>query len=325
MEAKKILRIVKDDIADLEEISSDFTQEILPSPDEIELALVKTRTVLTALEWLRKYTALQQINLGKSVSADLPVADTRSADESVGEDVELEEPISSEPFTSAPEKLEFFATQVDLLQEQPIDLAAEVSEKSEAADVKVNEVVTEALTSPSTADLVETVIQEDVPQDEEDSLNENYSDQNVEVPIEETVASFEKTNEIEEIPDLEIPPEMDLEGDEKCAMEGERTLGETINGASKTVNDLLSSGKEETEFQATPIKSLWDGIGINDRFLYIRELFESDSDKFENSINELDQLETIQEAVNYLKMNFVWSKTETSQKFLSLIKRRFTI
>jgi hypothetical protein len=41
-------------------------------------------------------------------------------------------------------------------------------------------------------------------------------------------------------------------------------------------------------------------------------------------ITTLNQLNTIQEAVSYLKLNFIWRKTEASQKFLALVKRRFT-
>ena len=90
------------------------------------------------------------------------------------------------------------------------------------------------------------------------------------------------------------------------------------------VNDILSQEKIDSEYQIIPINSIWDGIGINDRFLFIRELFANSSAKFENTVGTLDKLTSIQEAVNYLKLNFKWNKTEASQKFLVLVKRRFT-
>ena len=94
--------------------------------------------------------------------------------------------------------------------------------------------------------------------------------------------------------------------------------------SNQLVNDLFSQEKSESGYQIIPIKSIWDGIGINDRILFVRELFGNDSPRFEFAVNALNQLTTIQEAVSYLKINFKWRKTEASQKFLILVKRRFT-
>lgn len=106
--------------------------------------------------------------------------------------------------------------------------------------------------------------------------------------------------------------------------EVKKTLNETLGETHQMVNDILSPEKSESGYQITPINSIWDGIGINDRFLFIRELFANSSAKFETTVNTLDKLVTIQDAVNYLKMNFKWNKTEASHKFLDLVKRRFT-
>jgi hypothetical protein len=102
------------------------------------------------------------------------------------------------------------------------------------------------------------------------------------------------------------------------------TQGETLRESHQMVNDILSQEKSESGYQIIPINRIRDGIGINDRFLFVRELFENNSSKFETAVEAIDQLSTIQDAVNYLKMNFKWHKTEASQKFLVLVKRRFT-
>jgi len=99
---------------------------------------------------------------------------------------------------------------------------------------------------------------------------------------------------------------------------------ESLGESEKSVNDIFTQEKRETTYQIIPIRSIWDGIGINDRFLLVRELFGNDSTLFEQTINTLDHFASIQEAVNYLKLNFKWQKGEASQKFLNLVKRRFT-
>ena len=107
-------------------------------------------------------------------------------------------------------------------------------------------------------------------------------------------------------------------------IQAEITLSDSSGETQQMVNDILSQEKSESGYQIIPIRSIWDGIGINDRILYVRELFENNSSKFETTVTALNQLSTIQEAVNYLKMNFKWHKTDASQKFLVLVKRRFT-
>jgi hypothetical protein len=72
-----------------------------------------------------------------------------------------------------------------------------------------------------------------------------------------------------------------------------------------------------------PVNCLQAAIGINDRFQYIRELFDGDNQKFLETVKTLDSKQNIKEAVNYLRNNFKWKKNETSLKFVNLVKRRF--
>jgi len=92
----------------------------------------------------------------------------------------------------------------------------------------------------------------------------------------------------------------------------------------QSVNDILAQDRIESNFEGIPLKNIRDGIGLNDRFLYIRELFDNDAEKYEKTIAALDAFSTIGEAVEYLKQKFKWNKTEASQKFLALVKRRFS-
>lgn len=82
--------------------------------------------------------------------------------------------------------------------------------------------------------------------------------------------------------------------------------------------------KAETPlFKPSPIRSLKDGLTLNDRYLFQRELFNNDKIKLDEAIARLDRLASIQEAVGYLKANYRWTKNEASEKFVLLVKRRF--
>jgi len=82
--------------------------------------------------------------------------------------------------------------------------------------------------------------------------------------------------------------------------------------------------EEHPLFKLTPIRSLKDGLTLNDRYLYQRELFNNDKARLDGTIEEMDRLNNIQEAVAYLKENFKWTKGEASEKFVLLVKRRFS-
>jgi hypothetical protein len=92
----------------------------------------------------------------------------------------------------------------------------------------------------------------------------------------------------------------------------------------KSVNDLINDqNKLEFKLSNRPVNSIQSAIGINDRFLYIRELFDGDNQKFLEAVKTLDSKHNINEAVEYLRNNYRWKRNETSLKFVNLVKRRF--
>jgi len=132
-------------------------------------------------------------------------------------------------------------------------------------------------------------------------------------PIHFTPASAPASKPVmREIPKPEdAPKEKQVFGE---TFQKERSLNDAI-GENKSVESNLGNG---------PISSLRSSIGLNDRFLFIREIFSNNTDKYNMVIDHLDKLETIQEAVDYLKANLTLQKNDTSLKFVDLLKRRFT-
>ena len=114
--------------------------------------------------------------------------------------------------------------------------------------------------------------------------------------------------------------EMELEEE---AAASPQTLGEKFS-QGRSVNDLLlEHGKSENKFTNMPVTSLQAAIGINDRFLFTRELFEGNGDAFAKAVKEIDAMSNIHDAASYLREHFKWKKNETSLKFIDLVKRRF--
>ncbi len=131
------------------------------------------------------------------------------------------------------------------------------------------------------------------------------------------VKEKEKTETVEE-------KEVEL-NEEKVTVEANQRLGDSFS-KEKSVNDLIDTENTKLEHKISnrPVKSIKTAIGINDKFQFIRELFEGNAEVFTKAVAELDAKKDINEAVKYLQQNFKWKKNETSLKFVNLVKRRFS-
>ena len=99
---------------------------------------------------------------------------------------------------------------------------------------------------------------------------------------------------------------------------------------SDSLNEILKEDKEELSetLQNSPIKDLKKAIGINDRFLFINELFQGDETSFERSIKTINGFSIYAEAEFWirreLKTKLGWDlQSESVKQFDALVKRRF--
>ena len=101
--------------------------------------------------------------------------------------------------------------------------------------------------------------------------------------------------------------------------------------AVRSLNDLLNESKEDkslnTKFQNVKVNDLTKSISINDKFLFIRELFKNRGEEFSAAIQKLNNCQNIDEAFNYmetLKKQYFWDSTSSAYlTFCDLIRRKF--
>ena len=171
--------------------------------------------------------------------------------------------------------------------------------------------------------VVEEIAESEPEEEVEEIINKSEIKEPVEPEELEPVAEAELVKEEQE-PETEEKHEVELQ-EEKVVDEANHRLGDSFS-KEKSVNDLIDAESSNLEHKLSnrPVESIKKSIGINDRFQYIRELFEGNAEKFVNAVTELDEKKDINEAVDYLKKNFEWKKNETSLKFVNLVKRRFS-
>ena len=65
-------------------------------------------------------------------------------------------------------------------------------------------------------------------------------------------------------------------------------------------------------------------ISLGDRFLFQRELFAGNGEKMQKALDELNELKSLNEAVQYIA-RFEWDKdSSTYELFINVLKRRFS-
>ena len=135
-------------------------------------------------------------------------------------------------------------------------------------------------------------------------------------------------------PKNENPPEFHFDPMNEIPTFSQHRIGKEINEAieqQQSLNDRLKENRTEVmhALKDTPIKDLRKGIGINDRFVFISELFRGDEAMYERSIKTINSFNIYPEAEYWmnreLKIKLGWDDTrEIVTHFYQLVKRRFS-
>lgn len=105
-------------------------------------------------------------------------------------------------------------------------------------------------------------------------------------------------------------------------------LAEKFQGKHKFRNEIIAEHSTKADMssklQNKPIGDLSKAIGINDKFLFIRELFGGDSARYSETIIHLNSFSDLNDAIIYLQDNFDWAEgNDYAAKFIDLVRRKF--
>jgi hypothetical protein len=92
------------------------------------------------------------------------------------------------------------------------------------------------------------------------------------------------------------------------------------NMAQKTSKKDVSS-----KMQSKPIQDISSAISLNDKFIFIRELFKGDKSQYLETIQILNNFDTYENAIGFLNENFDWDEEDPNyERLKELVKRKFT-
>jgi hypothetical protein len=105
------------------------------------------------------------------------------------------------------------------------------------------------------------------------------------------------------------------------------TLGDVMSEGRQTLGEVLATTRTDmaSVIAAAEASSLRSTIGLNDKFLMIRDIFEGNETAYEEAIARLDEFGDLDEAIIYIHDNYDWSADSDGVKLLiELLERKLS-
>jgi hypothetical protein len=284
-----------------------FVEEEAPAEEEQPEALPEE----TPVE-VKEETVVETV---EEVSAE-PVEETTDNEEETDEEKQTELPLGDEygfffRFESVPENEVEEKKEEPTKTEEPVQMEEPVVE--EEKELKFETVEKDG----KVIHIMEEISEEDIPERDRIHGDDLVQDNPFEMP----------KMEVENLVDQELEKErqtsetvVDFFGhdDEEFELSSPETLGDKM---------MHEDNSLAAKLQQNPVRDLKSVIGINDKFLFVNELFGGSMEKYNKSIENLNDLKTLNGAMIYLnelKIELQWnSSNEAYQKLKDLVSRKF--
>ena len=150
----------------------------------------------------------------------------------------------------------------------------------------------------------------------EEPAEEPVAEPEVETPIEEPMADV-KTEAEEEI-------EVEEEATNTPAEEAVAEPQQEHPQPQPTPSHTATIQPQQTTLFGAAVEDIRQAISLGDRFLFQRELFAGNGELMQKTLDELNALGSLEEAMDYVADNFEWESDSTAvQLFENVLKRRF--
>ncbi|MCK4465423.1 MAG: hypothetical protein KAU83_06905 [Bacteroidales bacterium] len=169
----------------------------------------------------------------------------------------------------------------------------------------------------------------------ETEIEESVSAGKTEQPKDDKLIEVEEEKAIESTDDIKSPVEIsqDLPTEKGKPVDIKKepeTLADLFRNSKSFRNEELAEKNPvrdlSEKLQSQPISDIGSAIGLNEKFLFINELFNGNSEKFEETIRYLNNAPNFNDAFNYLNEHFDWEMENPSvQKLLDLARRKLII
>lgn len=224
--------------------------------------------------------------------------------------------------------LEAFRSKLEQLHQFTTQLSLENDQLSNLDKAKIKQQLVDLYDALLDAEISNTTI---VKQSENKKQNTSTKKPvtNITTPSEKVVVIEEEDEEEENI----VP----LKSKEKPVDQPKEEISSKTQSASEyknedQLNELFTFEKVtelSEKLSSAPIKDLMKAMGLNEKFLYIKELFGGDIGNFQSMMNALNEADGLGSAKDHLKELIIqheWmdkNKIKIAKDFIKLVRRRY--
>ena len=98
-------------------------------------------------------------------------------------------------------------------------------------------------------------------------------------------------------------------------------LGEVLGGDVQVLGDSMSA--PQTVFESVKLGSLRAAIGVADRYMLVKELFDGDEKAFDEAIDALDKIDDFDDSMVYIVENYTWNpSSQGARMVVELLQRK---
>lgn len=303
MDSKSIGKHLKYKLRELELIIGNIEKDVTPARIDIDLALSKTRELYELL--LNTGQAPSTVT-GRTSTSEMPEKPVVPSDpEPVNSDEEFEqEGIVPGPVHKQPE-----TEDRDTSKDSKPEKTGSVSGKDGADDAAGSSEEENAGLSGDTGQSGDT-----------DAKNDPYGHENDQLPSADEKNTEKPQSGSTEKNDAKLKNSGKQNGHKEIVADRFQDAQNYIN---KAMADKKGGRDLTSKIQTRPITDLRNSIGLNEKFLFIKELFRGRPDQYNQCIDMLNKTTTYEEAIKFLNDSYDWEEdNEVAEKLINLVKRK---
>ena len=292
--------IVAEEVVAEEKVEEETEEEVETEPADVEEPVAEEQEVEPVAE---------EETEEESAEVETVVAPEQTHVEELAEDDEVED----EPFGGLP-----------MIEALPIERP--VVEASSGGELSLfgDEERVERKSRKARRNIIRSLYEEESPATiaEEPSVEESNAEVSAEVVEQvEEVAQQVVEPQVEQ-PQVAVAEPLESDSVELPSEESPRVLGEVLGGDVQVLGDAMAAQPSISD--SLPLTSICEAIGVADRYMLARELFDGDTKACEEALKALDAIDNFDDCMVHIVENYSWLPTSNGAKLVvDLLQRKF--
>ena len=174
---------------------------------------------------------------------------------------------------------------------------------------------------------IELIIEEDTETENEEVKTENELVEEPQVDVQEEILEPLEILDEPEVPTPVVEPIVEPEPVVEPIVEPApqpEVKAEPVVEPAPAPHPAPRPMPQQTSLFGAAVEDIRQAISLGDRFLFQRELFAGNGELMQKTLDELNALGSLEEAMDYVADNFEWDSDSTAvQLFENVLKRRF--